>query len=124
MADEGARTIFRQLRFLGVAVGWHCQVFTYHSEVAASDVTSKQAIVADAVEAWGQDVQQEAADELIDGDAHGLMARPAFASIVFEAERDPAFIQGDEPAVSDGDPVCVSGEIGQHRFGSGKGALA
>ena len=34
----------------------------------------EQAVVTDAVEAFGQDVQQEAADELVGGKRHGAVA--------------------------------------------------
>ena len=86
-------------------------------------MAGEQPIVTDAVEAAGQDVQQEATDELVDGQGHGLVTRLAFASIVFVAERDPAFVQGDEPAVGDSDPVRVTRQVGEHRFGSGERGL-
>jgi hypothetical protein len=41
----------------------------------------EQAIVADAVEALGQDVHQEAADELVGGQRHGLGSARSIESL-------------------------------------------
>ena len=43
-------------------------------EVVGADMAGEQAVVADAMEAFGQDVEEEAADELIDIEGHGFMA--------------------------------------------------
>jgi hypothetical protein len=49
--------------------------------------------------------------------------RPAVAAVVLVAERHTAIVEADQPAVRDGDAVCVAGEIGEHRLGPGKGRL-
>jgi len=46
----------------------------------------EQAIVADAVEALWQDVEQKAADELVGGQRHNLLAVGATPAIIFIAE--------------------------------------
>jgi hypothetical protein len=43
----------------------------------------EQAIMADAMKAAGQDMQQETADELVRIERHGLAARLAIGSIIF-----------------------------------------
>jgi len=48
----------------------------------------KEAVVADAVEALGQYVQQEAPDKLVRVKLHRLPAARAVAAIVLPAERD------------------------------------
>ena len=42
-------------------------------EFIVVDMVGEQAVVADAMEAFGEDVEQEAADELIDIEVHGFM---------------------------------------------------
>jgi hypothetical protein len=81
------------------------------------------AVMADAVEAAGQHVDEEAADELAGGERHGLVALAAVGAVVLPLERDAAFIAGDEPAVGDGDPVGVAGEISQHGLRAGERTL-
>ena len=55
----------------------------------------EQPVVSDAVEAFGQDVEQETADELIDIERHGLMAY-GVAAIVFMPEGNEMAVIGDE----------------------------
>jgi len=45
------------------------------------------------------------------------------AAVILVSEGDAAFIERDQAPVRDGDPVRVAREIGEHRFGSGKGWL-
>ena len=48
---------------------------------------------------------------------------PCLGAIVLPAEGDALVVEGDEPAVRDGDAVGVAGEVGEHRLGSGERAL-
>src|SRR3954452_3168485 len=79
----------------------------------------EEAVVADAVEAVGQDVKQEAADELVRREGHGLdpraSRRAVSGAVILPAERHAAVVEGEEPAVRDRDPVGVAGQIGEHR---------
>lgn len=61
----------------------------------------------DAVEAARQDMEQEAADELIDGERHDLLPIAAVATVVFVAEGDASFVKGDQSAVRDCDAMGV-----------------
>jgi len=72
--------------------------------VAVSGV-GDQSVVTDAVEAGEQHMQQEAAHEFIRTERHGLVLCLALGAVVFPLEGDTALIEGDEPAVSDGDPA-------------------
>jgi len=56
----------------------------------------EQPVVADAVKAGGQDMQQEAAHELLGRDGHHFAARSAVLAIVFPAERDVLIVRGHE----------------------------
>jgi hypothetical protein len=49
---------------------------------------SEQTVVADAMEAARQNMDQEAADELVGGERHGLLARTTFGAIVLPLEGD------------------------------------
>ena len=78
----------------------------------------KEAVVADAVEALGQHVQQEAPDELVRVQPHRLPAARAVGAIVLPAERNRGVVGCNEAAVRDGDTVRVTGEIAQDLFWS------
>lgn len=84
----------------------------------------EQAIMSDAMEAARQDVEQEAADELICGERHDLQPVGAVAAIILVAEGDPSLFEGDQAAVRDRNPVRVARQIGEHRLGTRKGGLA
>ncbi len=70
--------------------------------------------MADAVEAFGKDVDEEAADELGCGQAHDLLAITALDPVVLPAESHGAGIGTDQSVVRDRDPVGVTAQIGQH----------
>ncbi len=78
----------------------------------------------DAMEPLRQNMQQEAPDELVRRERHHAKPRPAIAAVVLVAKRHTALVEADQPAVRDGDAVCIAGEIGKHRLGPGKGGLA
>ena len=81
----------------------------------------KQAIMPDAVEAARQEVNQEAADELVGRQRHDLLALGAVAAIVLVTERHAVLVKGDKPPVGDGNAVSVAREMGQYRLRPGKG---
>jgi hypothetical protein len=76
----------------------------------------------DAVEAARQDVDQKAADELVGGQRHDLLAFGAIAAIILVPERHAGLVEADEPSVRDGDAMGVAREIGQHRLRPAKEA--
>ena len=81
----------------------------------------------DAVEPFGQDMQQEAPDELVGSERHGLDPlaphRAVPGAIILPAERDAALVVRDEPVVGDGDAVRVARQIGEHRLRSAERTL-
>src|SRR5919106_494220 len=83
----------------------------------------EESVVTDAVEALGQDVEQEAPDELAGYEGHGAVSLLPVATVVLVSERHAVLVEGDQPAVRDGDAVGVAGEIGEHRLRSGEGRL-
>jgi hypothetical protein len=81
------------------------QQFACTCEAGLARRTGEQAVVANAVEPARQDVKQEAADELVDAERHDLLAVRAVAAIVLVAEGDAGLVEGEQPAVRDGDAV-------------------
>src|SRR5438876_105416 len=78
--------------------------------------------LAEAGEAVGHHVEQEAAEELIDVEVHDL---PTVAvGVVPPAEVDAAVGDRAEAVVGDGDAVRVAAEIREHMVGPGEGRLA
>ena len=68
-------------------------------------------------------MQQEAADELIRGERHGFVTVTFLRPVVLPLEGDALFVHCDQPAVGDGDPMGIAGEIGQYSVRSGKGTF-
>src|SRR5206468_3331762 len=92
-------------------------------EVLGAPAIGEQAVVADAVEAAGQDVDEEATDELVAGQRHDLHALASLGAVVLPPEDDTVVVAGDEAAVGDGDAMGVAAEIGEHRLRPGEGSL-
>ena len=59
----------------------------------------QEAVVADAVEAIGQNVDQEAADELRRSQAHDLLPVTTFDAIVFPTESHEVLVGADKALV-------------------------
>src|SRR5271155_5669646 len=93
-------------------------------DVVGAGGLGEQAVVADAVQALGQDVDEEAADELVYCERHDLVAIGAFESIVLVFEADSVFVEREQPAVGDGNAMGVAGQISQYGLGSGEGPFA
>jgi hypothetical protein len=81
----------------------------------------EEAEVADAHEAAWQQVEQEAAQELVDRQSQESLLVGVRG--VSPTEGDVALLKGDESAVGDGDAVGVATEIAQRVFRSAEGRL-
>ncbi|GLJ00254.1 hypothetical protein Sbs19_40710 [Sphingobium sp. BS19] len=93
----------------------------YHQQLPDGDkpgstaAIGEKAIMADAVEAIGQAVEQEAADELVRVERH---ESGCVAMVVVPPTKGHGRVVGaDQTAVGDGDPVGVAPEIGEKLFG-------
>jgi hypothetical protein len=82
---------------------------------------AEETVMADAMKAVRQGVQQETPNELIGRQGHHLAL--AVMPIITPAEADVLARHVDQPAVRNGDAVRIATEIGQNRRGAGKGAL-
>ena len=85
--------------------------------------TGQQPVVADAMEALRQNVEQEAPDKLVAGERHCAVPGLTVAAVILVAEGHAALVESNEPAVRDGDTMGVAGEIGEHCFRPGEGRL-
>ena len=75
----------------------------------------------DADKAAGQDVKQEAAQELMGGNGHDLLL--AAVSVVSPTEGDAIVFEVQETMVGDGDAVGVAGQVLENVFRSAERRL-
>src|ERR1700679_2173421 len=73
-----------------------------------------------AVEATWQDMEQEAADELVRRERHDALPLWTIAAVVFVAEGDAGLVERDQTPIRDGDPMGVAREIGEHGLRAGE----
>jgi hypothetical protein len=76
---------------------------------------AKKSKVSNANQAAGQDVKQEAAQELMGGNCHDLLL--ASVGIISPVERDVIVFKGYEPMVGDGHAMGVAGQAVENMFG-------
>src|SRR5215469_13368350 len=69
------------------------------------------------------DMDQEAADELVNIERHQLVAGIGLGAVILPFERHALAIKGDEPAVRNSNPVGVAGQVGKDSVGSAKRPL-
>ena len=86
------------------------------SELGDASAVRKVAVMADTMETVGQDMEQEAADELAGIEGHHLPL--VMVAIIFPEEADPAVGESNQAAVGDGDAVGVAGKVIEHLLGS------
>jgi len=112
-----------QGRRLGIV--WRCPLiiekFAAEGEFGSAMAVGHEAEVADAMEAVGQRVKKEAADELVGLEPHDFCR--AVLAVVLPGKGDVILVEGYEPAVGDGDAMGVAAEIGQHLCGPAEGPL-
>ena len=90
-------------------------------ESSASPV-GEEPEVADADEAFGEQMQQEATQELIQRQGHNLLG--IVMSRVAPAKGDLAIGERDQAVVGDGDAMGVAAQILEHVLGASEGRLA
>ena len=80
--------------------------------------------MSDTVEASRQDMDEESSDELSGFEGHGFVAILCLMAIILPLEGDAALIVGDQPAIGDGDPMGLSGQVSEYGLGAGKGTFS
>ena len=106
--------------------GWlgYAEELAGHSDISGPVGIGEEAVMTDAVEPIGQDVDQEAADELVGGERQKLVAGVARGPVILPLEGHALAVEGDEPAIGDSNPVRVAGKVGEEASGPPKGRLA
>ena len=105
----GVAVLDRRRRLGSAWEHWHGEQLAGSRDVVGAGAVGEQAVVADAVEAVRQHMDQEAADELVGCERHHLVALAAFGAVVLPPEGDAVARRGDQAAVGDGDAVGVAG---------------
>src|SRR6266446_4903728 len=77
---------------------WRSEQFADARDVVGAGGLGQQAVVADAVEALRQDVNEESADDK----CHLLVSISALDSVVLPLEGDVVFVECDQAAIGDG----------------------
>ena len=99
----------------------HAEQASAKCKLVGAMPVGKEAIVANAMEAIRQHMEEEPADELGDRDAHDFALVIATFPVVLPAEADVGVIEIEQATVGDRDTVGVAREIGQHLLGTGEG---
>jgi hypothetical protein len=96
-----------------VARLWCGDEFAGAGDVLGTRAAGEEAVVADAVEAMRQDVDEEAADELVGCEGHDLLPFATLGAIVLPLEGDAVAVERNQPAVGDGDAMGVAREAAE-----------
>ncbi len=101
----------------------YVEQLTRSGDVLGAAAVGEETIVTDAVETVGQDVDQEAADELVGVERHEFVASLELGPVILPFESHALAVESDEPAVGNSDTVGVPGQVGEHSVGSAKRPL-
>src|SRR5262245_60567815 len=88
----------RWLGAIGVGIGGlglrrrHAEQLARRGDVVGTGATGEQAVVANAVETARQNMDEEAADELVDGERHHLVSIVTFAAVILPLEGDAVVV--------------------------------
>ena len=111
-------------RFGSLRARRHGEQFACPCDLGGAVAIGQQAIVANAVEAARQHVDQETADELVCCQRHHLVPVATFDPVILPPEGDGGLVSCDQAAIRDGDAVGVARQISEYRLGSTERALA
>ena len=93
---------------------------TRSRDVLSAPAVGEETLVSDAVETVGQDVDEEAADELVGLERYELVASVGLGPVILPFESHAFAIKSDEPAAGNRDPVGVAGQVREHSVGFAK----
>jgi len=90
-------------------------------ESLGTEAIGQKAAVTDAHETFGQDVEEEAAQELRCGEGH--LALLVARSVVLPAEGDPLAVKADPSMVGDGDAMGIAAQVAENLLGASESRL-
>jgi len=98
---------------VGTGVGPRIMILRHQQPTSQGDIVGavaigEETVMPDMVEAFGEDVDEEAPDEFMDRQVHGFVAIGAFGSIILPGEGDGLIVDADQPAVGDRDPMGIA----------------
>ena len=93
--------------------------FVCQGQALFAEAVGEQAVVSDAHEAFWQDVEEEAAQELGCLELHDALLTAV--GVILPAEADVFSVEADQAVVGDGDAMGVAAEITQHMFRTAEG---
>src|SRR5271165_5358775 len=76
-------------------------------DVLGADAAGEQAVMANAMKAGRQDMNEEAADELVLGEPHDLLPGAAIGAVILVFEGDAVAVASQQAAVRDGDAAGI-----------------
>jgi hypothetical protein len=97
---------------------WVVQELPALSKFVLSVAIGEKAVIADPLEPFGQNVKQEAADELLGRELHGFVL--VVVAVVPPAEPNVAVLEVEQAVVGDGDAMRVLRNIAENLFRPGK----
>ena len=114
------------LRFLRAHLfrGLDAEQRTAFGEVCFANTAGQQAVVPDAMESVGQDVHQDASNELRRGQAYNLLAIAVLDAVVLPAEHHRVGVCANKAMVGDRHSMGVAAEISEHGFRPVEGRFA
>jgi hypothetical protein len=92
-------------------------------EPVGSVTIGEEAVVADAMEARWQDVQEKPADELRRLEGHGLLLVGTPRAVVLGAERDAALLDVQKSLIRNGDAMGIPADLVEHLLWAGERSL-
>ena len=104
-----------------IVLGCRAEQLAAALELSTASTVSEEAEVADADQAFGQNVKKKSAQELICRNGHDLLL--AAVSIVPPAEGDAIVLKGHESMVGDSDAMSVASQVLENMFGAAEGWL-
>src|SRR5271170_2229015 len=99
-----------------ITTGHRAEQFPATRQFCTPFAVGENAEVADANQATGQNVQQEAAQELMSGNGHNLLL--AAVGIVAPAKRDAIVLKGYKAMVGNGDAMGIACQVVENMFGT------
>jgi hypothetical protein len=99
----------------------HAEKLAAASELLCTIAIAEEAVIADAMKALGQDMQQKAADKLIGGEGHDLL--PIVVAIVLPSEAHRAVLDVAQAIVGNGDAMRIASDVFEDLLRSSEGRL-